>query len=300
MGSINLLQSYINLGIRLSNLKVDIFNYPKLCFTIPDLRKTIKKNSKFRNLHMGKRCFILGSGPSINEENLSLLENEIVFTVNQATRLKQFHNLKSNYHFISDPVFFNLSKDKSEEYEVLESIKNLSLYNKDIECFFPIQYRQFIEDNDINDCLNVNYFCTLKRMYDGYNKKIDFTRPSIAFYTVVQWCISMAIYMGIKEIYLLGCDCTSMVSIFKSVLHQNDSNDYAYEITQNEKMRLENTVGKINLEDTMSGCLIQFQDYRRLFEYCTKRHIKLVNCSAETVLTSVPRESLSDVLADKD
>lgn len=297
MSSVNLMKLYINFGILLNNFRLDTLAYPKYCCSIPNLRKTVKKNHKFKDLHKGKRCFIIGNGPSINAEDLTLLANEIVFTVNQASRLKQFSDLHSNYHFIADPLFFQLSKDKPEEYEVLMTIKNLSLHNKNIECFFPIQYKDFIEKNGLDQNLNVNYFLTIKRMYDGYNKKIDFSRPSIAFNTVVQWCITMAIYMGINEIYLLGCDCTSMISIMKSILRQNDECDYAYNITENEKKRLENTVGKMDLEDTMHGCLLQIQDYRRLYEYCKKRNIKLVNCSSETVLTSIPRASLSDVLA---
>ena len=39
----------------------------------------IKTNIILKNKHKGERCFILGSGPSIKDEDLKPLKNEIVF-----------------------------------------------------------------------------------------------------------------------------------------------------------------------------------------------------------------------------
>ena len=46
------------------------------------IKKIIKHNKKFNNIHKGERCFILGNGPSLREVDLGLLENEFVFTCN--------------------------------------------------------------------------------------------------------------------------------------------------------------------------------------------------------------------------
>ena len=35
----------------------------------------IRQNRKFHNIHMGQRCFILANGPSIQKENLELLDH---------------------------------------------------------------------------------------------------------------------------------------------------------------------------------------------------------------------------------
>ena len=283
--------------VKVYNLSVLLYKFPKIKREIPEIEKQLMNNKQYENLYTGKRCFVLGNGPSLKQENLALLKKEFVFTVNQAVRLEQFKDLRSNFHFWADSNFFNIDLDKDEDCELFNVMKAVSQYNPDMQCFFPIQQKYFIEKYNLNAFLNVNYYYTDMKMYDRFNENFDYSRPTFAFHTVVQWCISMAIYMGFSEIYLLGCDCTSIRSTVNSILHQNNSDDYAYDISKNEKVRLEKTVGSLDLELTMGSCLHVLQDYRRLYEYCEKRNIKLVNCSSETVLTSIPRASLSDVLA---
>jgi uncharacterized Rossmann fold enzyme len=77
-----------------------------------NLKKILSKNLKFKSSHSGKRCFILGNGPSLKTDNLKCLEDEFVFTVNQIARHPDFKYIKPNYHFWADPLFFNIDKNK--------------------------------------------------------------------------------------------------------------------------------------------------------------------------------------------
>ena len=283
----------------LYNIRAVLYKYPQIKKKMPEIKSLLEVNEKYRNIHKGKRCFILGNGPSLKTDDLALLKDEIVFTVNQAFRLDQFKAIQSNYHFWADPVFFQLDMRKPEDRELLHIMRSVAEFNHDIECFFPIEQKEFVHKYKLYESFNVNYYYTPMLMHEGFKGKFDFTRPSVAFYTVVQWAISMAIYMGFGEIYLLGCDCTSIVAAVKSILQQNDVNEYGYYLDQNEKNRLKKTVGNIDFEVILDACLNQIRDYRRLSEYCQKRNICLINCSAETVLTSIPRASLIDVLEKK-
>lgn len=256
----------------------------------------LANNRRFKGMHKNQRCFILGNGPSLKEEDLSQLGNEIVFTVNQASRNPQFGMLKSNYHFWADPNFFKISKENPEDIELLNTMMSAADFNHDMQCFFPIQQMDFVHDFGIDKKLNVNYFYTGLYMYDGFSKEIDFAKCVAGFGTVVQWCITMAIYMGFKEIYLLGCDNTSIITTVKSVLHKNDDSDYAYNVSENEKKRMEKMLANSSLEAYLQSYLRTLQDYRRLYDYCRERGIELVNCSAETVIDSIPKMRLIDVL----
>lgn len=258
--------------------------------------KLLKNNKRYCDLHKGKRCFILGNGPSLKSENLSLLKDEIVFTVNQAARNPQFGEINSNYHFWADPIFFNIDENSPEDIELLDTMLSVGDFNPELQCFFPIDQIEFVKTFDIGKRMNVNYFCSNSYMYEGYSKKYDYTKRVIGFGTVVQWCIAMAIYMGIKEIYLLGCDNTGIITSVKSYLHKNYESDYFYKVTDNEKKRLEKAVAANSLESYIKSYLHTLQDYRRLFQYCSKRQISLVNCSSETVIDSLPRKSMKEVL----
>ena len=59
-----------------------------------------KQISKYRDKYKGKRCFVVGNGPSLNEQDLSLLAEEYVFTVNELMRHERFSLLKSNFHIL--------------------------------------------------------------------------------------------------------------------------------------------------------------------------------------------------------
>jgi hypothetical protein len=46
-------------------------------------RGSLRKLEELKDIHRGKRCFILGNGPSLNHTDLSLLEDEITFGLNR-------------------------------------------------------------------------------------------------------------------------------------------------------------------------------------------------------------------------
>ena len=171
--------------------------------------------------------------------------------------------------------------------------------NPDIQCFFPLQQIEFIKKFKIDQKQNVNFFYSNLISYDGYDKDFDFTRPILGFGTVVHWCIAMAVYMGFSEIYLLGCDNTGIVVNIKSMLKTNDDADYGYEVSENDKKRMEANLQNSSLEAYLDTYMLTIKDYRRLNEYCSRRKIKLVNCSSQTVIDSVPRMRLVDVLNNK-
>lgn len=255
------------------------------------------RNKKLENKYSGKRCFILGNGPSVKQQDLSLLSDEYVFTVNQAARNESFGKIKSNFHFWADANFFMIDENKPEDMELLETMKNVNKDNKDIQVFFPLEQKGFVEKFGIDKSLNVNYFLTRLYMTENYKRNIDFTKPIPSFGTVVQWCVIAAVYMGFSEIYLMGCDNTSLMVTMKSALKINDDQDYGYSVTENEKKRMESIVQRNGLEAYTESYLETLKGYRKLYNYCSKRGIKLVNCSAQTVIDSVPRENYEDVIA---
>ena len=284
-------------AVKLLNFKRTSLNYRRLLRENADAKALLGANVQLKDKHKGKRCFILGNGPSLKQEDLSALKDEIVFTVNQASRMPQFDAIRSDYHFWADPSFFQIDDSKAEYQDLLNTMHAVGRGNPQLQCFFPIQFQWFVQKYHLEQDLNVRYFYYYGMLlYDGWNGKIDYTGPVPCFSTVVQFCITMAIYMGFSEIYLLGCDNTSILVNIKSMLRQNDDRDYAYAVSENEKKRMESLLGDGGLEGYLSSYLATFRDYRRLYQYCADRGIQLVNCSAETVIDSIPRKRLKDVL----
>jgi hypothetical protein len=66
-------------------------------------KKTIKE---FKNKHQGERCFVMATGPSINEMNLDLIQNEVRLGINTFYR----HPMGCHYLFVADHVVWQRYK----------------------------------------------------------------------------------------------------------------------------------------------------------------------------------------------
>lgn len=254
-----------------------------------ELAEIVLRNAEFKDKHEGERCFILGNAPSIREQDLSLLENEVVMTVNQAARMKDFGKLKTNYHFFMDANFFRLDLSDSGDREIFETMKKIRTEDNNPICFFTWGGYEFAQKNQLDGWLDMRYIVFPLEFYDGYNFPIDFTRLVPGFSTVVQMAIYMAIYMGFKEIYLLGCDCTGILSVINTKLGDADNILYGYEQTK-ATVVFNNKVIKDNpMEDYMLAFYNMFRDYRLLGELCKNNGCKLFNATKGGILDSIPR-----------
>ena len=262
-----------------------------------ELQELLKKNAEFKDLHKGQRCFVIGNGPSLKDEDLSALENEVVFTVNKIANHPQFEAMKSNYHFWADPVFFKLSPENKEDLELLESFFAVKTKDNNPICFLPAFARDFIKNFNVEEKLDVRIYSTPLPFRDGENGDIDFTRPTFGYQTVVQFAVAMAIYMGFSEIYLLGCDSTGIIPTIQACLDQ-EVDGYAYDVSENEKKFLKKISEnrQFGIESDFLGWATILHIHRELYRYCTNRNIKLVNCSSKTIIDSIPRDSLANVL----
>ena len=256
--------------------------------------QALRSNTQYKNIHKGERCFILGNGPSLKLEQLDLLEDEYVFTVNQFARSEQVRSVRPNYHFWADPIFF---KDEGSDAskEIVKTMIDVGQYNSDFVSFFPINEMDFVQRNGIDKKIHTGYFYSPLSLESGMINNIDYSKFTPGFGTVVQWCITMAIYMGFKEIYLLGCDHTGLMVQFKTALRKMDETEYAYKYSDVEKKRMEDMVDKQGMEVLTFAYYNSTVEYRLLYEFCKKKNINLVNCSSVTVIDSIPRMRLTDV-----
>lgn len=262
-----------------------------------DLYTHLQKNIKYYNIHAGERCFILGNGPSLKQQDLSKLENEIVFTCNQISRNPEFKKIKTNYHFWADPIFFNLDKNKPEDMEVLETMKNVVTDDNNPQCFFASDAFDFVKYYNLSDQLRISFYQPGLIIHNQFNMDIDFRKLIPSMHTVVQYAILLAIYMGFKEIYILGSEFTSILLSVNVRLQNNLNQYYAYDITENEKTRMNNRANIVTFEQELYSFYHVVKNYRLLNEYCQKRKIKLVNCTPGGLIESLPREKYKDVIS---
>ena len=260
--------------------------------------KTIlQENIKYKNIHKGERCFILGNGPSINNMDFALLNKEITFTVNQLARNPKFEELETNYHMWADAIFFEIEESNKEDMEMLKVIKAVSRQFPDAVIFYEVTAKSMIEKYHLQEHSNIAFFQTLGMnthiVERGY---IDFTHIIPRYPTVIDYAICMAVYMGIVEIYLLGCDCTGFINIAQNKMNKAKDNLYAFEISDNAAKRMERYASRRSIKNELNSYAELFKKYEELNVYCERHGVKLFNATNGGLLENIQRVKLEDVL----
>lgn len=265
----------------------------------PEEYKLICKNKKLFQKHKGERCFILGNGPSLNTVDFKSLSNEIVFTVNQLMLHPNFEELNSNYHFAIDAALFGLRKDVTGlEQRYLNLLKGLKEKGNPT-LVVPIDVRKVIRRKKIDDILDINYIRGGKEyFYKGYHNT-DICKAVPIFTTVVQYAILTAIYMGFKEIYLLGCDTTVLKYMLDIALDIEVGGIHAYNNLEEEKIDAnvyKEVLHKRKLSYYLEDINILLKGYEELNKFCKEKKISLINLSEVTLIDTIERKSIKDVL----
>lgn len=157
---------------------------------------SVKNISKFKNKHLNERCFVIGNGPSLRKTDLEQLKNEYTFGSNKIYELFPSVNWRPTYYVSQD------------SYVLQNNIENINkISNEYTAGFYPTDFKKFYSEDFINK--NNNYFFFFDRTFNvrGYPKfTADCEKKIYNGFTVTYSSIQMAIYMGFKEIYLIGCD----------------------------------------------------------------------------------------------
>ena len=157
-----------------------------ICFS-----KNTKKLYAYRDKFKGERCFIMGNGPSLKAMDLDTLIHEYTFGSNMIYKIFDQTGWRPTFHCTIDMI---CARELAAEYK--ENISsplftNYSVYN--------------ILEEKPKDIIYVrNYRMT---PYRPSKQFLSYYYPSEA--TVTSFIIELAIFMGFKEIYLLGVDCTN-------------------------------------------------------------------------------------------
>ena len=233
--------------------------------------------NKFRDLNKGKRCFILGSGPSISEIDLSPLVGEFTFCSNWFVLHDAFDVLNINFYCAYDPGF--VSPHINDTW-----INALRSYDS-IFKFFPLEW------NNLNLELTHATFINFRHDVQIRKKKEFSWDPDQGFFdggtVIINMCIPLAIYMGFKELILMGCETDYVGS-------ENGSNHpYFYDLTKHT------TPFRRNSNNNKRWQLEVLESYRILHQEVRGLGIRIFNATPGGSLDVFPRLSYSDVLNPK-
>jgi hypothetical protein len=171
----------------------------------------MKKNEELKYLHKNKRVFVVGNGPSIKQQDLKLLKHEITFCVNRAYKHADYAYIQPTYHVFVDPKLASGEWEITMLDEVLEKNENV-VFLLNAKWYYLKKFQSYKKNKKYKI-----YWLDTSLFFTPYftKRKIDLTKVTYGA-AVVGQAIYSSIYMGAKEIYLLGVEgnafCHEMVN----------------------------------------------------------------------------------------
>jgi hypothetical protein len=173
---------------------------PDAAFLSPDERAITARNAIFKNKHQGQRCFVIATGPSLKTQDISPLENEITFVMSGFWQHPVLDRWQPTYYCLSDPVYFDGSEPMKKFFTSLTARSNQSTF------FVPLFARRVVKEQQLLPSDRTYLVAFRGDLNHEKLEDLDFAKPIPSAWTVSQFCLMAAIYMGCSPIYLLGFD----------------------------------------------------------------------------------------------
>lgn len=229
---------------------------------------------EFKNNNNGDRCFIIATGPSLTLEDLKMVEKEYTFSMNSIVNIFDKTDFRPTFYLLQDGIVEKRIRNKLIEFDICNVCKTFiginNLYGHKVSISRSIKKTYYKKAYWYN--LNFLYHC-LSSFYNPDSAKVyfatDCSKEMYDGFTVTYSAIELAVYMGFKEIYLLGCDTNFSGHV-------------------GEKAGMNNT-------KNFEPAYMMIKAYESAKKYAEENGVKIFNATRGGMLECFPRVKLEEV-----
>ncbi len=230
--------------------------------------------AKIHNSHMGESCFVIGNGPSLTADDLTVLHRSEIdsFAVNRIFKIFPQTAWRPTYYVNTDHV---LIRDCLQEVNELRTSS----------IFIPLQDKYY---HDIMVDGAHYFFRNDKREDDppgGFS--LDCTEQVNTLGTVTVDCMQLAIHMGYRHIYLLGVDHSFDKIITENgeiIVDPSVKNYFCDGYDDDVQSEVSHNLGETT------------KAYVAINRFCKSNDIEVLNASRKTKLEVFPTITFEDAL----
>ena len=221
------------------------------------LQKNAERIKKLHNIHSGQRCFLIGTGPSLNKTPLHLIKDE--YTMGQ--------NMLYKYPF--QTTYYSIAGYKILQKHIDE------LLNLNTEMFFSCSAGRWYLRNILHNKQGKIHPYVLKdygEIQNWNNISLDISKYVRGGLAVSFVSLQILLYLGFKRIYLVGFDCN----------YNKPSGQYFYSKHQEQYDRDWSTI---------------FSNYQIIKDIFEKHNCKIYNATPNSNLKIFATINLEDVVS---
>lgn len=272
---------------------------PTKTFSDTDRRKRKRQASEFqeiafsriaelKDIYKGERCFILGNGPSLKDDDLTLLADEKVFVTNWFANHESVAGILPDFYCICSHELFGGWGSEVPEFNTdlrarIEAMPTTTM-------FLPYRFLPYVESGNLFEHHDHRYLL-FDRPKMGIDEaktvELDLSEPLHDGYTVIlTFCLPLAKWMGFTDIYLLGVDSNYGIS------KPDDPKQYFYDT----KLHTSSTSKFESLDRIWAPGGPVFQNYEIVKNAFSADGVSITNLTPGGRLDVFERSTLSEVL----
>lgn len=254
------------------------------CLRYPRYAALLRRNHELKRRHADqKRCFVIGSGPSLKTQDLKPLKNEFTVVANNFFQHSDITIISPKYCCVGDAAFTE-GHDSSIAWlrEMEKKLPHTTLV-------FQPAARALFDKFSLFRNHDVYYATTGLGAKTAKRTRIDLTRPiNVGFSTGTCFSIPLALYLGFQEIYLIGYDADWLSHPPSAPFHFYDKNPHFPQFDTMSTM-------SASMEAEFHNLYFEFRSHRLLREKAETMGAKIFNCTnggSLDMYERVPYESL--------
>lgn len=249
-------------------------------------RETLAANAELKGRHEGQRCFILGNGPSVKGIDLMKLQGQTVFSVSNGYLHQGYAAIAPRYHCVPQVTYGRMT-----EKDVVAWFGEMHAHLGGAELFLNETEAELVRRHGLFPGRRLRYVALRESFDELQDRGIPDLSGSIPrIESVPVMVLMVAMYMGFKEIVLLGVDHDH----FKTGTYL-----YAFDpkVQQGKDFSVQDG-GQIATprHDDFQSLARLWRQYRVLREIAQSNGVSILNASSTSELDEFPRVRLEDVL----
>jgi hypothetical protein len=245
----------------------------------PEETRMIERNGALARRHLDRnRCFVIGNGPSLKQQDLTPLRNEVVFACNFFNLHPQCEMVSPRYFCFADPnAFFPGTLNENLDINRPKWFADICAKAPRAEFLFPLEAQKAIEAQHCFSGRSIWYVARRDATFNLGFAESDLTKPlAWGQGTVTALAVPAAIFMGFKTIYLLGCDCNWWVD---HLVKEKFDAEYVHFYEKNPFLPRECTLRDFGLEQELLDLSRHFNSWRLLRELAESKGVRILNAT---------------------
>ena len=240
-------------------------------------------NADLRDRYRGRRCFVIGNGPSLAGQDLSPLAGEVTMAMNGFVRHPLLEAIRPTFYLFADGLYFDGSGPSRQFLaEVVDRARDSTFV-------VPYAAAAAVRANGWLPADRTRFVAHAGNLRSAKLARVDLTRPVPAVMNTAQLGLLLAIYLGCSPVYLLGAD-------HDWLSHRGtDGHFYAGQTLAGHPGAM-HELSRSPYLDQMRDATDAWRGYAAVHAHAARRGVEIVNCTAGGFLDVFPRRRYEDVV----